>query len=167
MKLPLSLIACAASLCAPALAAEQAFTVRQTDVKAKPFTDAETVATLAERSRVDVLNRQTSWIEIKSEARTGWVRMLSLRFDQPADASRANAASNPFLAALGKSTGGSVATTGVRGLKEERFTNPSPNPTALQEMQTNAANAGDAAAFAASAGLQVHTIDYIKTGARK
>jgi hypothetical protein len=134
-------------------------------MKAKPFTDAETVATLAERSRVDVLNRQTSWIEVKSDARTGWVRMLSLRFEQPATAARANASSNPFLSALGKGSGGSVATTGVRGLKEEQLTNPQPNPAALQQMQAHAAAAGDPEAFADRAGLQSQPLDYV--GARK
>lgn len=167
MKTTLYTLAIAGTLCLPAAAAEQATTVRQTDMKAKPFTDAETVASLAERSRVDVLKRETSWIEVKSAPNTGWVKMLSLRFDAPASAATANASANPFLSAIGKGGGGSVATTGVRGLKEEELINPHPNPAALQQMQTNAANAGDAAKFAASAKLQSQTVKYVAVGGSK
>ena len=135
MKNRICMLAVAGSLCVPAAAADQAVTVRQTDMKAKPFTDANTIASVAERSRVDVLKRETSWIEINSGPNTGWVRMLSLRFEPAAAAAGANASPNLFRSALEKGSGGSVATTGVRGLKEEQLTNPRPNPAALQQMQ--------------------------------
>ena len=166
MKNNLCMVAMAACLCVPA-AAEQAVAVRATDVKAKPFTDANTVTSLPERSRVDVLKRETSWIEIHSGPHTGWVRMLSLRFEQPATAAAANGAPNLFRTAMEKGSGGSVATTGVRGLKEEQLINPQPNPAALQQMQSMAANAGDAAAFAATAGLHVQSMDYVVAGDKK
>lgn len=166
MKNTVCMLAIACGLCVPA-AAQQALAVRQTDVKAKPFHDADIVARLAERSRVDVLNRQTSWIEIKSGADTGWVKMLSLRFEQPANAAAANAATNPFLASIAKGSGGSVATTGVRGLKEEQLTNPQPNPAALLQMEAYAGSTGDAAAFAAKAGLQAQSLNYVTVGAAK
>ena len=163
MKTTLYTLAIAGGLCLPA-AAEQATAVRPTDVKAKPFTDAPTVTSLAERSRVEVLKRETSWIEINSGSHTGWVRMLSLRFEQPATAAAAKGAPNLFRATMEKGSGGSVATTGVRGLKEEQLTNPQPNPAALQQMQSIATGAGDAGAFAAKAGLQVQAVDYVVAG---
>jgi hypothetical protein len=163
LKKTLCMLAIAGGIGNPA-AAEQAIAVRATDVKARPFTDANTVTSLAERSRVDVLKRETSWIEINSGQHTGWVRMLSLRFEQPATA---NGAPNLFRAAMEKGSGGSVATTGVRGLKEELLANPRPNPAALQQMQAIAANAGDAAAFAAKAGLHAQSIDYVAAGGAK
>jgi hypothetical protein len=167
MKTTLYVLAIAGSVCLSATAAEQATAVRQTDMKAKPFTDAETVTSLAERSRVDVLKRETSWIEVKSAPHTGWVKMLSLRFDAPTNAAAAKASANPFLMSIGKGGGGSVATTGVRGLKEEQLINPHPNPAALQQMQGNAVSAADAAKFAASAGLQSQTVKYVAVGGAK
>lgn len=167
MKNTFYVLAVTASLSVPAIAAEQATAVRTTDVKAKPFTDAATVTSLAERSRVEVLKRETSWIEISSGPHTGWVRMLSLRFEQPATAATAHGAPNLFRTAMEKGTGGSVATTGVRGLKEEQLTNPQPNPAALQQMQSIAASAGDAGAFAAKAGLQLQAVDYVVVGESK
>jgi hypothetical protein len=166
MKATLSTFAIAGSLCLSAAAAEQATAVRQTDIKAKPFTDAETVTSLAERSRVEVLKRETSWIEVKSAPHTGWVRMLSLRFDSPANAAAASS-SNPFLMSIGKGGSGSVATTGVRGLKEEQLTNPHPDPVALQQMQSNAVSSEEAAKFAASGGLQSQTVKYVAVGGAK
>ncbi|GAB2876039.1 hypothetical protein GCM10027277_51740 [Pseudoduganella ginsengisoli] len=166
MKTTLYTLAIAGSLCLPAVAAEQATAVRQTDLKAKPFTDAETVASLAERTRVEVLKRETSWIEVKSAPNTGWVKMLSLRFDPPANAAAASA-SNPFLMSIGKGGSGSVATTGVRGLKEEQLINPQPNPAALQQMQGNAVSSEDAAKFAASGGLQSQAVKYVAAGGAK
>lgn len=166
MKKTIYMLAIAGSLCLPA-AAEQAIAVRPTDVKAKPFTDANTVTSLAERSRVEVLKRATSWIEINSGPHTGWVRMLSLRFEQPATAAAANAAPSMFRTSLEKGSGGSVATTGVRGLKEEQLLNPQPNPAALQRMQAIAAGAGDAGAFAANAGLHAQSVNYVAAGDAK
>ena len=166
MKTTLCMLAIAGSVSLPA-AAEQATAIRQTELKAKPFTDAETVSSLAERSRVDVLKRETSWIEVKSAPHTGWVKMLSLRFEPAPNAAAANASANPFLSAIGKGSGGSVATTGVRGLKEEQLTNPHPNPAALQQMQGAAVSAGDAAKFAASGGLQSQTVKYVAVGGAK
>lgn len=160
MKRTLYMLAIAGGLCLPA-AAEQGTAVRQTDVKAKPFTDAETVASLAERSRVDILKRETSWIEINAGPHTGWVRMLSLRFEPATAAGAGNGTPNLFRTALEKGSGGSVATTGVRGLKEEQLLNPQPNPAALQQMQSIAAKAGDAGAFAAKAGLHAQSMNYV------
>lgn len=166
MRNALCTLAFANALWAPA-AAQQALAVRQTDVKAKPFHDAQVVGSLAERSRVDVMKRQTSWLEIRAGANTGWVKMLSLRFEQPANAAAANAAANPFLASIAKGSGGGVATTGVRGLKEEHLTNPQPNPVALLQMQAYAGSVGDAAAFAAEAGLQAQSLNFVAEGAAK
>ena len=73
-----------ASLAAPASAAEAALTVRSTEIKQQPFSDAKTIATLGEKVSVDVLSRRGGWVNISSGKGNGWVRMLSLRGDSTA-----------------------------------------------------------------------------------
>jgi hypothetical protein len=92
--------------------------------------------------------------------------MLSLRFEQ-SPAAAAGGTPNLFRTVLEKGSGGSVATTGVRGLKEEQLTNPQPNPAAFQEMLAIAGSAGDPAAFAAKAGLHAQSKDYVDAGGAK
>lgn len=76
-------MAMAAALSGAAWAGEQAFTVRPTDLKAKPASDAATVLSLPERSAVELLTRQVSWMQVKAAAGVGWVKMLSLRMASP------------------------------------------------------------------------------------
>ncbi|HEY5800297.1 MAG TPA: SH3 domain-containing protein, partial [Burkholderiaceae bacterium] len=70
-----------AAMCGAAHAGEAAYTVRPSELKAKPFSDAASVGNLPERSKVEVLSRQASWTQVKTDNATGWVKMLNLRFD--------------------------------------------------------------------------------------
>ena len=62
-------------------AKEYAATVRPTELKHEPYSDAQTLSTLAEHARVEVLARQYSWLQVRADTLTGWVKMLSLRFE--------------------------------------------------------------------------------------
>lgn len=151
-----------------AFAAELAYTVRPTEMKAKPFSDASTITKLAESSKVDVLARQTSWIQVKADGNNGWVKMLSLRFDQPQAGSTANSNVGVLfnIAATGK--GGSTATTGVRGINEENLRNPTPNMTALREVNERNVSPAEVQAFAKAGKLMPKSLDYVAIpGAKK
>ncbi len=142
-------------------AAETAYTVRATEVKAKPFSDADTLSTLPEKSRVEVLERKASWTRIKADGTAGWVKLLSLRFG---DAARKKAGDSGLgalfnVAATGGS--GSTVSTGVRGLSEENLKNPHPNPQALQELQRYATGKKEAQGFGKSGKLATRQIDYL------
>lgn len=155
-----------------ARAAELAYTVRPTEVKAKPFSDASTITSLAERSKVDVLQRQSSWIQVKSDRTTGWVKMLSLRFDQFGAGARPGGAASDLgvlfnVASTG--SGGSTATTGVKGISEEALRNPQSNPAALRQMNDLRASSADVQAFAKSGKLAARQMPYVAapaTGAK-
>lgn len=159
---------CAMGLCASvscvlaAQPAETAYTVRATDLKAKPFSDAATLSTLPERSRVEVLGRQASWMQVRAEGASGWVKMLSLRFSsegaprKPGDSGLGTLFN---VAATGKS--GSTVTTGVRGLSEENLKTARPDPEALRAMQNYAASAENAASFAKAGRLEKRSKDYL------
>lgn len=142
-------------------AGEAAYTVRTTEVKAKPFTDAETLAKLTEKTPVEVLTRKSSWMQIRHDGRTGWVKMLNLRLGDAA----AKKSGDSGLAALFNvaSTGssGSTVSTGVRGLSEEKLRNPQPNPQALNELKHYATSKQDARNFGKSGRLASKQIDYL------
>jgi uncharacterized protein YgiM (DUF1202 family) len=104
-------------LAAPAFAQETGFTVRDTEVKKEPFSDAQTVGTLAEKTQVKVLARQGGWMQVEAGAQSGWVRMLSIRMDSGSSGFMSGLKSLFTVARTGSS--GQTVTTGVRGLDKE------------------------------------------------
>ena len=158
--------ACAGMLlvAASASAGEAAFTVRPTELKAKPFADAAMVLQLDQNVQVDVIERKSSWLQVKSGTATGWIKMLSVRFDQISSSSRAGATNSSLgtlfnIAQTG--SGGSVATTGVKGLNEEALRDPRPDAAALQQMQTFDASPGEAQVFARAGKLNRVSLAYL------
>lgn len=149
-------------LCGLAQAGESGYLVRATALKAKPFSDADTLATLPDQAKVEVLSRKFSWMLIKAEAGTGWVKMLSVRLSAPVTAPKSDedgSLGKIFnLATTGKS--GSTVTTGVRGLSEEQLKNATPNPEAFKILQGYAVNKEGAQNFAAVGQLKTEKVDY-------
>lgn len=144
----------------PAFAQETGFAVRQTEVKKEPFSDAETLGTLAERSQVKVLGRQGGWAQIESGALAGWVRMLSIRMNSGQSGIVSGLKSLFSVARTGSS--GTTVTTGVRGLDKEQIQNAKPNPEELKKLAGLAASRGDAERFAAeSPQLKNQKIEYL------
>lgn len=150
-------------LCAlAAQAGEIAYAVRATELKAKPFADAATLLTLAERGKVEIVSRQASWMQVKADGATGWVKMLSLRVGNTEAQQKSGDGGMGALfnvASTGKS--GSTVTTGVRGLSEEKLKNARPNPQALKSMQGYAASVEDAVSFARTGKLEKQQMDYL------
>ncbi len=144
----------------PAIAQETGFAVRQTDVKKEPFTDAETVGTLAEKSQVKVLGRQGGWAQIESGALAGWVRLLAIRMNSGQSSFTSGLKSLFSVARTGSS--GTTVTTGVRGLDREQIQNAKPNPEELKKLAGFTATKGDAEQFAAgNPKLKNQKIDYL------
>lgn len=150
-----------------AQAAELAYTVRPTELKAKPFTDASTIASLAEKSKVDVLLRQSSWLQIKSNNAVGWVKMLSLRFEEPLGAKKGDSDGlmGVFnVARTGK--GSSTSTTGVKGFDETTFRNAGENVAELHKLESMGVSKAEAAEFARIGKLQTQTMEYVDESGR-
>lgn len=151
-------------------AADTAYMVRPTELKAKPFSDAATLAKLAQSSQVNVMERQASWLQVKTPAATGWVKLLSVRYDQ-ITASTRSGATNSNLGVLFNiaqtGSGGSVATTGVKGINEEALRHPQPNPAALQQMQSLDTSAADARSFAKAGRLNSSTVAYLNAAGER
>lgn len=145
-----------------AYAAEAGYALRATEVKAKPFLDAETVTTLAEKARVEIITRQGAWMQIKTtEKQQGWVRMLSVRLGSPDQKPQGG----NLLAAIGISSRPRPATTatvttGVRGFSEEDLAKAAPNPAEVAKLKGYAVPAAEAARFAGSGNLSAREVAY-------
>jgi hypothetical protein len=149
-----------ASLAAPACAWQVAYTVRSTEIKQLPYSDATTVATLGEKASVNVMSRQGGWVKINSGKGNGWVRMLSLRGDSTAKKSGDSGLQS--MINVGRSgSSGITMTTGIRGLSEEDLKNAHPNPSEFNKLQNYAANKAKAEKFARDAKLKTQQLDYL------
>ncbi|MDP2878075.1 MAG: SH3 domain-containing protein [Sulfuricella sp.] len=162
MKSHMTICLCLLALMpATAAVAESAITVRATELKKEPYADAETLATLPDQARVEILRRQGGWTQIKAQsAAQGWVRMLSLRLGD-GTARKGDSGIGSLLSVARSGSSGTTVATGVRGLSEEDLKNANPNPEELQKMKKFAATPQDARKFAVSANLGSQQVDYL------
>ena len=148
-------------LAAPAFAQETGYAVRETEIKKEPYSDAQTLGTLAERAQVKVLDRQNGWMKIESGAQSGWVHMLSIRMDSGSSGFVSGLKSLFSVARTGSS--GRTVTTGVRGLDKEDIKNAKPNPEEVKKLAGFVASRADAEKFAAgNPRLANQRIDYLQ-----
>lgn len=157
-----------ALLSCSAVAKDEAFAVRTTDVKEQPFSDAKTLSRLSENSKIEVLTRKGSWMQVSALGVNGWVKMLSLRFENrgPTPANDNSALKSVFnLATTGSS--GSTVTTATRSLDEKKFTKTNANPQALANMRAFAVSKADAQKFAKLEKLNEQTLAYVSSSGGK
>jgi hypothetical protein len=141
--------------------AEPATVIREAELKQAPGSDAATLATLAESSAVEALERKGGWTRVKAPAGEGWVRMLALRFGGSAAKPGATGLNQLFNVARTGSSGTQV-TTGVRGLDAEQIAAAQPNPAELARLGKFAADREAAAGFAAQGKLSAQAVEYPK-----
>lgn len=162
--LPLNLVLGCALLGNLALAKDEAFAVRATDVKEQPFSDAKTLSRLSENSKIEVLARKGSWMQVSATGVNGWVKMLSLRFEShgPGPANDNSGLKSVYnLATTGSS--GSTVTTATRSLDEKKFTKTTANPQALASMRSFAVTKADAQKFAKLEKLNEQSMAYVSS----
>ncbi|MBY0576892.1 MAG: SH3 domain-containing protein [Gallionellaceae bacterium] len=161
MKMTRLILTLAALLLSGALhAAESGTALKSDDLKAEPFRDAKTVATLTSGDKVDILNKDGGWLQVNSAKGKGWVRMLSIR---KGDAHKGSGDTSGLLGlASGRAgTGKVVATTGIRGLNEEELKSAKFNGEELKRAESYASSKPEAAKFAASGKLAARPFDYL------
>ncbi|MBI3528660.1 MAG: SH3 domain-containing protein [Betaproteobacteria bacterium] len=157
------LVALLALLIPTAYAAETGYTLKATELKDKPFLDADTVATLPEKTTVEIVMRQGAWMQIKAaDARQGWIRMLSVRLGSPDQKPQSG---GNLLSALGignrpRPATTSTVTTGVRGFSEEDLAKAKPNAAEVEKMKSFAATTAEAAKLAESGKLATRPVAY-------
>ena len=164
MKTLALLVALLAWLIPAAYAAETGYTLKATEVKDKPFLDADTLATLPEKTTVEILTRQGAWMQIKTaDAKQGWIRMLSVRLGSPDQKPQSGGS---LLSALGigsrpRPATTATATTGVRGFSEEDLANAKPDAAEVEKMKSYAATSEEAAKLAENGKLAVKQVELV------
>jgi hypothetical protein len=163
----------------PLSADQYAVTLRDANLVAKPFRDAESIGSITSDTRVLILKRKGGWYQVKNNAQTGWVRLTSLRLKPGKGPENKGKASAPgqqkkagSLDTLGEAlTGGlfttgsssNVATTtGIRGLDEEDIGNAEPNEKAPELLAQYAVTPEQAQRFASQANLSKTKLDYLE-----
>lgn len=143
--------------------AEPATVLRPTELKKEPASDAPTVAQLAEKAKVDVLERKGGWTRVKTESGAeGWMKMLLLRYSSTGAAPKSDSGVTRALDSARGGTSSAATTTGVRGLDPDMLASARPNPVELKKMEGFAVSKESAASFAAGASLQPQNIAYPK-----
>jgi hypothetical protein len=149
------LLALLLALALPASAGQIGTTTRAAELRASPLAGASLVQTLPPNTKVDVVKRIGGWYEVRTTAGAqGWVRMWLLRFSTQASG---GAALKENVAVLGSGRSSSTyttATTGVRGLSEEELKNATPDPAAVQALESLAVTPADARGFASKIPLK-------------
>lgn len=153
------LVLCAL-LAMPAYAAEAGTALKADAIKAEPFSDAKTVATLSAGDKVDIVKKDGGWLQVKSAKGSGWVRMLSIRKGEVRKGA-GDAAGLLGLASGRAGTGKVVATTGIRGLSEEELKSAQFNASELTLAESYATGKPEAQKFAAQGKLVARKFDYL------
>ncbi|BBJ23309.1 SH3 domain-containing protein [Candidatus Nitrotoga sp. AM1P] len=149
-----------ALLAMPAFAAETGSVIRSDGIKAEPFRDAKTIATLSVGDKVEIVKKNGGWLQIKSPKGKGWVHMLNIRKGEMRKDS--GDISGLLGMASGRAgTGKIVATTGIRGLDEVELQSVKYNETELNLVESYAINRAEAQVFATQGKLVARKFDYL------
>ena len=150
--------ACAGSA---AYAAEAGTALRTSEIRATPYRDAKAVGALSQGDKVQILDRQRGWYQIKSAKGQGWVRMLSVR--------RGEARKRSFdprgvldLASGRSGTGQVVATTGIRGLDEEDLKEAKYSESEVKKVESFTVSQEQVRRFVVAGNLHPQKLDYLR-----
>jgi hypothetical protein len=154
-----------------AMAQEQAFANRATELKDRPALEARTIAPVADGTAVKVVSRQGGWTQVEVGTQKGWIRVFHLRFPSTVVQSSSGGGALSGLTSVfgfGVSKRGpetsKVATIGIRGLTPEDFQSSSPDAAALKKLQSYRSDKSSAERFAKEAKLAPVRVDYADAG---
>ena len=156
----LGMLLCALLAMHAAHAAETGTVLKADAIRAEPFRDAKTVATLSAGDKVEILKKDGGWLQIRSGKNSGWARMLNVRKGD-ARKGAGDAAGLLGLASGRAGTGKVVATTGIRGLNEEELKSAQFNASELKLAESYATGRPEAQKFAAHGKLKPRKFDYL------
>ncbi|HEY3644807.1 MAG TPA: SH3 domain-containing protein [Gammaproteobacteria bacterium] len=138
-----------------AAATSTAQTVVAGNLVSGPHSDASVVAAVPNGAAVTVIERQGGWYHVRTTTgQDGWLPMTSIRYDATSSGAAAPGTDWASLFNSGRSgSGGTTASTGVRGLNTGDIANAKPDPAAVAELEDWAAKPGQAKDFAADVPL--------------
>jgi len=144
-----------------AAAADTGYVLKPTDLKLKPFLDAQTLVRLPERTAVEILAHEGAWMLVKAQGKQGYVRLLQVRLSLSDTAlARAPSTTGPSPTSNRPAGTSPIVTTGVRGFDEQGLKNAEPDPAAFSLMVSYAASKQQAQQFAQYTPLAARAVPY-------
>lgn len=147
------------------LAADAGTLGRADALRVKPFADAKVVQNLAAGAKVDILARNGGWYQVKAGAKSGWVRMLSVR--RAAGSGGSDIAGLASVASGRAGTGTVSTTTGVRGLDTEDLATATFDEAQVAKAEGYRVPRAEAQAFAKAGKLVVRNVQPLSAPAQK
>lgn len=146
-----------------AAASSNAQTVTGGNLTSGPFSDAGVVAPVIANAAVTVIERKGGWYHVRlGTGQDGWLPMASIRYDSSGAAASGGSTDWASLLQSGRSgSGGSTATTGVRGLNTGDIENAVPDPDAVTALEDWAMKPGQAKRFAQQLPAEAQKVDYL------
>ena len=141
----------------------QAQTVQDSELRAEPSHNANSLGRIGKQASVVVQARQGGWYQVRtSTGQEGWLPLLSLRFVKQTQGSGSSNLGN--LLSLGsKAAPASGVATGVRGISDEQLKSAAGSlPANLYDLENFAAQPAEARAFAQQGGLQSQPLPYAR-----
>lgn len=157
-------LALAALLGSGLAAAESGTLLRDSELRAKPFGDAEVVAEIKAKSGVDIVARQGAWAQVKSGAQTGWVRLLNVR---TGSGQRGEAGVGALASVFKTGSSGTTVTTGVKGLSEEKLNNAAPDAAEAQRLNQFRETETGARSFAKAGKLAARDVPFFDANGKE
>jgi hypothetical protein len=135
-------------------AAQQIVVEKDSPLYASPQTSAKVVGKVTQGMTGEALAQKGTWVNVKTEAGTGWLFTFNVRFITQGSSPAAKA---PPIAPRGKLT----ATIGIRGLEAEDLKNASVDPQQLSLLDGYVASKQDAERAARASGLAPARVEYL------
>lgn len=128
--------------------------LRDSDLKAEPDHQANTLSRLKKKTKLGILGRKGGWynVKVQSTAQEGWVRMLSVRLGNFSRKQGSYGLSELTNLARTGSSGTSVA-TGIRGLTDVEIQNAEADMNEYKLFRSYGVKKDEAKNFAKEAGL--------------
>jgi SH3 domain-containing protein len=143
--------------------ADPAVTLRATELRKEPASDAAKVADLGANAPVEALERSAGWVRVRAASGAeGWVKLLALRYTGTGDAKKGDSGFQQMISAARTGSSGTQVTTGVRGLDEEQMATARPNAAELKKLESYAATKDASSSFAQGGNLQAQRVEYPK-----
>lgn len=149
----------ASLLLAGIVQAEPATLLKESEIRAKPFADAEVLATLKAKEKVDITARKGAWATVQtSKGQSGWLRILNLR---TGSGQKGDAGVGAIASLFKTGSSGNTVSTGVKGLSEEQLKNAEPNPEEAKRLSKYKNTEADSRHYAKQGKLASQPVNYL------
>lgn len=163
----LLILIAALAIAEPLLAEEQPATaLRNTELRAEPYSDAAVITRIKAKSSLTVLQRKGGWYQARdARNRTGWLRMSTVRLGDGAastDGGSGVGQTLHFLSTGRSGASGVTVATGIRGLDLADVANATPDHAAVKKLDGYRVSTSRAKSFALNAKLRSLKLGYFK-----